>query len=208
MVAPEQRGWESRSFPSSQHPRVQVNHSTSQAAPPQVEGLLWSSGTAKAQLHPRWGGAWADRPLSSKRGLSEVKVAQSCPTLCDPKDYTVHGILQARILQWVAVPFSRGSSQPRDWTQVSRIAGGFFTSWATREAQARVKQPVISAREILCLLHGCFRELIFLFVSSDRNCFGPWTNQHQNWPSSLDWELTWGVKGYSFWERQSNINDG
>ena len=45
-------------------------------------------------------------------------------------DYTVHGILQARILEWVAVPFSRESSQPRDWTQVSRIAGGFFTSWA------------------------------------------------------------------------------
>ena len=66
---------------------------------------------------------------------SEVKVAQSCPTLCDPMDYTVHGILQARILEWVAVPFSRGSSQPRDQLQVSHIAGGFFTSWATREAQ-------------------------------------------------------------------------
>ena len=59
---------------------------------------------------------------------SEVKVAQSCPTLCDPMDYTVHGILQARILEWVAVPFSRGSSQPRDQLQVSHIAGGFFTS--------------------------------------------------------------------------------
>ena len=64
-----------------------------------------------------------------------VKVAQSCPILCDPMDYTVHGILQARILEWVAFPFSRGSSQPRDWTQVSHVAGGlFFTSWATREA--------------------------------------------------------------------------
>ena len=61
-----------------------------------------------------------------------MKVAQSCLTLCDPMDYTVHGILQARILEWVAIPFSRGSSRPRDWTQVSRIAGGFFTSWATR----------------------------------------------------------------------------
>ena len=47
----------------------------------------------------------------------------------------VHGILQARILEWVAVPFSRGSSQPRDQTQVSHIAGGFFTTWAIREAQ-------------------------------------------------------------------------
>ena len=49
-------------------------------------------------------------------------------------DYTVHGILQARILEWVALPFSRGSSQPKDQAQVSYIADGFFTSWATREA--------------------------------------------------------------------------
>ena len=60
--------------------------------------------------------------------MSEVKVTQSCPTLCDPMDYAVHGLLQARILEWVAFPFSRGSSQPRDRTQVSSIAGGFFTS--------------------------------------------------------------------------------
>ena len=52
-----------------------------------------------------------------------MKVAQSCLTLCDPMDDTVHGILQARILEWVVIPYSRGSSQPRDWTQVSRIAG-------------------------------------------------------------------------------------
>ena len=66
---------------------------------------------------------------------SEVKFAQSCLTLCDPMDSRVHGILQARILEWVAFPFFRGSSQPRDLTQVSHIAGGFFTSLATREAQ-------------------------------------------------------------------------
>ena len=66
----------------------------------------------------------------------KVKVTQLCPNLCNPREFrTIHGILQARILEWVAVPFSRGSSQPRDWTQVSRIAGGFFKSWATREAQ-------------------------------------------------------------------------
>ena len=63
-----------------------------------------------------------------------VTIAQSCPTLCDRMDYTVYGILQARILEWVAFPFSRGSFQPREWTQVSRIAGGYFTSWATGEA--------------------------------------------------------------------------
>ena len=58
----------------------------------------------------------------------EVKVAQSYLTLCDPMDYTIHGILQARILEWVAFPFFRGSSQPRDRTQVSLTAGGFFNS--------------------------------------------------------------------------------
>ena len=66
----------------------------------------------------------------------KVKVTQLCPTLGDPMDYTVHGILQARILQWVAFPFSRESSQPRDQTQVSHIAGGFFTSRATKEVQS------------------------------------------------------------------------
>ena len=64
----------------------------------------------------------------------KVQVAQSCLTLCNPIDYTVHGILQARILEWVAFPFSRVSSQPRDQTQLSCIAGGFFTIWATRES--------------------------------------------------------------------------
>ena len=59
-------------------------------------------------------------------------VIQLCPTLCDPMAYTVHGILQARILEWVAFPFSRGSSQTCNRTQVSHIASRFFTSWATR----------------------------------------------------------------------------
>ena len=58
----------------------------------------------------------------------KVKVAQLCPTFCDPMDYRVHGILQVRILKWVAFLFSRGSSQPRDQTQVSHIVGRFFTS--------------------------------------------------------------------------------
>ena len=58
----------------------------------------------------------------------KVKVTQSHLTLCNSMDYTVHGILQARILQWVAIPVSRGSSQPRDQTQVSHISVRFFTS--------------------------------------------------------------------------------
>ena len=65
----------------------------------------------------------------------KLKVSQLCPTLCDPMDCTVHGILQATILEWVAFPFSRGSYKPRGQTQVSLMAGGLFTSWATREAQ-------------------------------------------------------------------------
>ena len=60
----------------------------------------------------------------------------SCVWLCDPMNYSlpgssVHGILQARILEWVAMPFSRGSSWSRDWTWVSCIAGRFFITWAT-----------------------------------------------------------------------------
>ena len=69
-----------------------------------------------------------------------ILVALSRPTLCDPMDcsppgFSVYGILQARILEWVAIPFSRGSYWPRDRTQVSCIAGRFFTVWATREVQ-------------------------------------------------------------------------
>ena len=74
-------------------------------------------------LHCRW------IPYQlSYQGSPRVKVAQSCPTLCVPKDYTVHRVLQARIQEWAAFPFSRGSSQPRDRPQVSHITGGFFTS--------------------------------------------------------------------------------
>ena len=63
---------------------------------------------------------------------SEIEVTQSCPTLCDPMDHnlpgsSIHGILQARILEWVAISFSRGSSPPRDRAQVSRTAGRLFT---------------------------------------------------------------------------------
>ena len=72
-------------------------------------------------------------------------------TLCDSMDYTVHGVLQAKILEGVPFPFSRGSSQPRDQTQVSHIAGGFFTSWATREAPYNLG-------------------IILFFNSSEENC--------------------------------------
>ena len=71
-----------------------------------------------------------------------VKVTQSCPTLCDPMDYTVHGIFQARILEWVAFPSSRGSSQPWDRTQVSRIAGRWILYQLSHKGRPRILEWV------------------------------------------------------------------
>ena len=70
------------------------------------------------------------------------EVAQSCPTLCDPMECSlsgssVHGIFQARVLEWIAISFSRGSSQPRNQSQVSRIAGRRFTVWAMDPTKKR-----------------------------------------------------------------------
>ena len=111
-------------------------------------------------------------------------------------DCKVHGILQARILQWVALPFSRGSSQPRDWTQVSHIAGRFFTSWATREAQEYYPFSSGSSRSrnrtrVSCTAGGFFTNwamllLLFLLLllllsrfSHVRLCATPQTAGHQ-----------------------------
>ena len=106
-----------------------------------------------------------------------MKVAQSCPTLCDPIDCTVHAILQARILEWVPFPFPRGSSQPRDRTQVSCIAGGFFTSWATREA--------LKKKIILCIYFGCAGSSLLLGPFSSCGEQGPlWL-----WCAGLSWWL-------------------
>ena len=101
---------------------------------PGWEGSLGDNGTyicMSESLHCSPGAITA---LFANQLWSAVKVAQICPTLCDPMNYTVHAILQARILEWVVIPFSGGFSQPRDQIQVSRVAGGFFTRWATREA--------------------------------------------------------------------------
>ena len=67
---------------------------------------------------------------------------------------TVHGIFQTRILEWVAVPFSRGSSPPKDQTQVSHVAGGFFTSWATRESHKGKQQIHFHWREKEIAIHS------------------------------------------------------
>ena len=90
-----------------------------------------NAGFSLSLPHVLLGSAIASRP----KKLVKVKVTQLCPTICNPMGCIVDGILQARILEWVAFPFSRGSSQPRDRTHLSHNAGGFFTSWATRKAQ-------------------------------------------------------------------------
>ena len=117
-----------------------------------LSGHPWSTirfhfGNTDINGYPFWNFNWSIIDLQycisfccTMKWISYVKVAQSGPTLCDPMDYTVRGILQARILEWVAFPVSRRSSQPRDQTQVSCTAGRFFTSWAIREAQIEKKR--------------------------------------------------------------------
>ena len=83
--------------------------------------------------NPRLVKLHAHQSTSSRVLGSKPKVAHSCPTLCDPMDYTVHGILQVRKMEWIAFTFPSGSSPPRDRTRVSCIAGRFFTRWAIRE---------------------------------------------------------------------------
>ena len=101
-------------------------------------------------------------------------VAQSCPTLCDPVNcsppgFSVHGILQAGILEWVAIPVSRGSSWPRGWTWVSRTAGRFFTVWATRAASVGLVPSMSSEGDLFpCLFQFlvifCIPWLVALFT--------------------------------------------
>ena len=109
--------------------------------------------------------------------------------LCEPMDSTAHGILQARILKWVASLFSRGSSQTRDWTHVSRIAGEFFTSWATRKPKilewvaypfSSGSSPPRNHTQVSCIAGGFFtnwaiREVLllrrYLYYVSSIYCF-------------------------------------
>ena len=83
-----------------------------------------------------------------------------CPTLCKPMNYAVHGIIQVGILEWVAFPFSRESSQPRDQTQVSHMAGIFFTIWAPEKPKNTGAGSLLLLQQIFliqgwnqCLLH-------------------------------------------------------
>ena len=81
------------------------------------------------------------------------EATQSCLTLCDPMDCSllgssVHRIFKARMLEWVAISFSKGSSQPRDQTQVSCIVGGCFTVWTTREVSKTLLNNVRTRKKL------------------------------------------------------------
>ena len=116
---------------------------------------------------------WKDLPkvmsIWLKRYL-KLKVTQPYLTLCNPEDYTVHGILQTRILKWVTLPFSRGSSQPRNQIRISCIAGRCFTSWATMGPQILKQKYTYPWMKICmsslgkCLLHIFSLLLIELLV--------------------------------------------
>ena len=120
-----------------------------------VREMLWFSCVHESRKPTFHGKAVLPISGGRKARLSlEVKwseVAQLCPTLCNPMDCSlpyssIHGVFQARVLEWVAISFSRGSSQPRDQTWVSRIVVRCFTIWATREVtlfQSRSKYKMI-----------------------------------------------------------------
>ena len=105
-----------------------------------MEKPMFSDSLSSASFSPiKYNPSHVNRQGSQLQKLKWSEVTQSCLTLCDPMDCSlpgssVRGIFQARVLEWVAISFSRGSSQPRDQTQVSCIAGRCFTVWATREA--------------------------------------------------------------------------
>ena len=134
-----------------------------------IKSLVWTLSLLH-ELGRKW---MMKTTLGTPLKKVKVKSTQLCLTLCDPMDSTFHGILQAGILEWVAFPFSRVSSQPRDRTQVSCIAGGFFTSWATREAQELFCLPFFffsSKMKICCpkarcpfTLYSLFRWSLFVY---------------------------------------------
>ena len=118
-----------------------------------------------------------------------VLVTQSCLTLCDPMDcsppgFCVHGILQARILEWIAMPCSRGSSQPKDQTLISCIVGRFFTIWATGKSKL-TRTPMFTSRWSLQLfqkfpLSGGYQSNVGFLEGEDNRllaspcCFVSW----------------------------------
>ena len=128
-----------------------------------------------------------------------MKVAESCLTLCYAVDYIIHGIFQVRILEWVAFPFSRGSSQLRDQTQVSCIAGEFFTSWTIREAQEYWSgQPTPSPADLPDPgIEPGSPALQVDFLPTELALSNEWTSlvaqmvKHLPWVGKISWRRKW-----------------
>ena len=132
----------------------------------------------------------------------KVKLAQLCLTLCYPRDYTVHGILQTRILERVAVPFFRGSSQPRDRIQVSHIAGGFESRSPTLQVDCLPAEPSGKPPSSLTRdqTHTSCIESKVLTIGP------PWKSQQYLTPSARTEELwNWKIKNN---HRRNNLNHG
>ena len=118
---------------------------------------------------------------------SESEVAQSCPTLCDPMDCSlpgssVHGIFQAIVLEWIAISFSKGSSQPRDRTRVSRIIDRRFTVWARGDCprlHVNKQRHYFANRGLSSQRYGFSSSHIWMWV--------------------LDYKESWMPKNWCFW---------
>ena len=147
MGLSRQEHWSGLPFPSPMHESEKWKWKWSRVR------LLVTLWTAAYQAPPPMGFSrqeyWSGLPLPEFLVIQVLKflsiwlcVCVSCsvnPILCNPMDFSppcssTHGIFQARVLEWIAFSFSRRSSGPRDWAQVSCTAGRFFTHWATREA--------------------------------------------------------------------------
>ena len=150
--------WTQRSLPTIQGECEQSAHFNSCESPHEVGSLVASTQTPSVTQGQRKLGRpviqiWPSKlpgPETFHANKGKVLVAQSCSTLWDPMDcshpgFSVYGILQARILEWIGIPFSR-FSWPRDWTWVSCIADRLFTTWATKEAQSIIELVILLER--------------------------------------------------------------
>ena len=134
----------------------------------------------------------------------EVKVAQLCPTLCNPMDGTVHGILQARILEWVAIPFFRRSSQPRDRTEVSLIGGRRFNLWATRDSKTttdgdcshEIKRCLLLGRKVMTNIDSVLKSRDSADKGPSSQSYG-FSSDHV-WMWELDYKESWVQKNWCF----------
>ena len=118
-----------------------------------------------------------------------AQVAKSClslfgPVDCSPAGFFVYGIYQARILEWVAISFSRGSSQPRDWTHISCTAGGFFTNEPCRKPMARI--DISKWSWSFFFSHGAY-------IQTSKSSNLPTSRTHYKWVSFGIWDRSFFV---------------